>query len=628
MPTVTLPDGSQKKFAEPVTVLNVAESIGAGLAKAALAGKIADQLVDLDFVIKEDVALSIITDRDPAALEIIRHSTAHLMAHAVKQLFPKIQVTIGPVIENGFYYDFSHVNNFTPEDLVAIEKRMQELVKQDLPITRKVVTRKEAISLFNKLGEKYKIEIINEIPADQAIALYEQGDFVDLCRGPHAPNTGKLKAFKLTKLAGAYWRGDSNNEMLQRIYGTAWTNQKELKAYLHKLEEAEKRDHRKIGRALDLFHFQDVAPGMAFWHAKGWTIYQTIMQYMRAKLHQYDYQEINAPLMMDRSVWEKTGHWDKFGEHIFTTHSENREYCIKPMNCPGHLLIFNQGLKSYRDLPLKMGEFGLCHRNEFSGTLHGLMRIREFTQDDAHVFCTEDQLQDEIIELIDIVYETYNDFGFEDIIVRLATRPEKRIGADESWQQAEKALAIALDNKKINWSLAPGEGAFYGPKIEFHLKDCLDRVWQCGTIQVDFSMAERLGAQYVAEDGARKTPIIIHRAILGSIERFIGILLEHYAGKLPYWLSSEQVVVMNITDKQIDYVKEIVKELKLQGIRAKADLRNEKIGFKIREHTLQRIPYLLVIGDRELEDKTVNVRTREGENLGAMKLDEFIASRS
>jgi threonyl-tRNA synthetase len=625
MLTITLPDGKQLQFDRSVTVAEVAEKIGAGLAKAALAGKVGDYLVDTSYLIEGDATLAIITDRDPEGLEVIRHSTAHLMAHAVKQLFPDAQVTIGPVVENGFYYDFAFDHPFTPEDLKNIEKKMYELAKQNLPISRKVVSRDEAVKLFQKMGEKYKAEIIGEIPQDQEISLYQQGDFVDLCKGPHVPNTSKLKAFRLMKLAGAYWRGDSNNEMLQRIYGTAWTNKKDLQTYLDRLVEAEKRDHRKIGKALDLFHFQDEAPGMAFWHDKGWMIYQTILQYMRKKLRQYDYQEINTPFMMDRVLWEKSGHWDKFGDAMFSTQSENREYAIKPMNCPGHIQVFNQGLKSYRDLPVRMGEFGVCHRNEPSGTLHGLMRIRQFIQDDAHVFCTEDQLQDEVATLIKFLYEVYGDFGFKDIIVRLATRPEKRIGSDEDWDRAEKALEIALNNKKeIDWVLAPGEGAFYGPKIEFHLRDCLDRIWQCGTIQVDFSMPERLGAHYIAEDGSKCTPVLIHRAILGSVERFIAILLEQYAGILPLWLAPIQVVIMNITDNQATYVRKITETLKKHGIRVKFDLRNEKIGFKIREHTLQRVPYMLIIGDQEQNAKTVTVRTQAGQDLGSMSLDDFL----
>ncbi|MGD9153579.1 MAG: threonine--tRNA ligase [Gammaproteobacteria bacterium] len=621
---ITLPDGNQLTFEQPMTVAQIAAKIGSGLAQAALAGKVNDRLVDTDYLIENDANVSIITGNSQEGLDIIRHSTAHLMAHAVQMLYPGIQVTIGPTIENGFYYDFAFERSFVPEDLEKIEQQMAELVKQDLPITRKTMSRDEAIALFEAKGEKYKVEIIRDIPEDQELSLYEQGDFIDLCRGPHVPSTGKLKAFKLMKIAGAYWRGDSNNEMLQRIYGTAWANKKDLAVYLHRLEEAEKRDHRKIGKALDLFHFQEEAPGMAFWHHNGWIIYQTAINHMRKKLHEYNYQEINTPLIMDRVLWEKSGHWDKFHELMFTTQSENRDYAIKPMNCPGHMQIFNQGLKSYRDLPLRMAEFGLCHRNEPSGTLHGLMRIRQFTQDDAHVFCTEKQLQDEVYLMIKLLYEVYMDFGFENIIVRLATRPEKRIGADEDWDRAEKALEQALNNKDLAWELAPGEGAFYGPKIEFHLRDCLERVWQCGTIQVDFSMPKRLNAYYIAEDGSKQTPVTLHRAILGSVERFIGILLEHYAGKLPFWLSPTQVVILNITDNQADYAAEITKTLQKHDIRAISDLRNEKIGFKIREQTLMNVPFMLVVGDKELANHTVSVRKQSGDDLGSMSLDEFL----
>ena len=555
------------------------------------------------------------------ALDIIRHSTAHLLAHAVKQLFPRVQIAIGPTIENGFYYDFDLETSFTPEDLVKIEKRMQELVKQNIPITYKTLSKKEALKLFK--NEKYKQELINEIPEPE-VTVYEQGDFVDLCRGPHVQSTGKLQAFKLTKLAGAYWRGDSNNKMLQRIYGTAWENKKDLRVYLNKIAEAEKRDHRKLGKVMDLFHFQEQAPGMVFWHNNGYLIYQKIIEYMRNALQQNDYQELSTPLILDKSLWEKSGHWEKFGEtNMFTTQSENRTYVIKPMNCPAHIQIFKQGVKSYRDLPLKSGEFGICHRNEPSGTLHGLIRIRQFIQDDAHIFCTEEQLPDEVIKLIDMVYTTYHDFGFEDIIVRLATRPEQRIGADSDWDQAEKALELSLNNKNIKWESAPGEGAFYGPKIEFHLRDCLDRVWQCGTIQVDFAMPGRLGAEYVAEDGSRKHPVMIHSAILGSIERFIGILLEHHAGLLPLWLAPVQAVIMNITDQQTEYGQKIAKIMQNMGLRVKLDLRNEKIGFKIREHTIARVPYLLVVGEREVETQSVAVRTQAGKDLGSQPVHDF-----
>ncbi len=626
MNKITLPDGNKLEFDQAVTVLQVAERIGAGLAKAALVGQVDGKLVDLDYLIGKDIKLRIITEKDPEALEIIRHSTAHLMAHAVKQLFSEVQAAIGPAIETGFYYDFAREQSFTPEDLEKIEQRMNELVKEDIPIVRKVMARDEAIKLFEEMKEGYKLQLIEKIPEDQEITLYQQGDFIDLCRGPHVSSTGKLKAFKLTKLAGAYWHGDANNEMLQRIYGTAFANKKDLEAYLIRLEEAEKRDHRRIGKLMDLFHFQEEAPGMAFWHANGWTIYQAVIQYMRDALQQHDYQEVATPLILDRLLWEKSGHWEKFGEtNMFTTLSENRTYVIKPMNCPGHIQIFKQGVKSYRDLPLKSGEFGICHRNEPSGTLHGLMRIRQFVQDDAHVFCTEEQLQEETIKLIDLVYNTYHDFGFDDIIVRLATRPEKCIGSEQEWQRGEQALETALNNKQVNWELAPGEGAFYGPKIEFHLRDCLERIWQCGTIQIDFAMPKRLGAHYVAENGEKKTPVMIHRAILGSIERFIGILLEHYAGLLPLWLTPIQAVIMNITDNQAEYAQKIAEILKKQGLRVKLDLRNEKIGFKIREHTITRIPYLLVIGDREVETQTVAVRTQSGKDLGAKSLNDIVS---
>ena len=624
MPIVTLPDGGELQFAEEVTIYQIAEKISINLAKASLAGKINGKLVDLDTIVDQDCSIIIITNQSQEGIDIIRHSTAHLLAYAVKQLFPKAQVTIGPVIENGFYYDFSFERSFTLDDLAEIEKRMNELASQDIKITRRVMLRNEARDFFASIGESYKAEIIGDIPEDQEITLYEQGEFVDLCRGPHVPSTGKLKAFKLTKLAGAYWRGNVDNEMLQRVYGTAWANKKDLTAYLKRLEEAEKRDHRKLGKELDIFHMQEEAPGMAFWHANGTVIYQLIIQYMRNALRENDYEEVCAPQIIDRSLWEKSGHWEKFSEHMFTTNSENREYAIKPMNCPGHIQIFNQGLKSYRDLPLRMGEFGICHRNEPSGTLHGLMRIRQFTQDDAHVFCTVEQLQEEVGQLIDLVYKTYKDFGFDNIIIRLATRPDKRIGSDEDWDESEKALEVALNSKKIEWTLVPGEGAFYGPKIEFHLKDCLERIWQCGTIQVDFSMPKRLGAQYIAEDGSRQTPIMIHRAILGSVERFIGVLLEHYAGKLPFWLAPMQAVVMNITDQQAGYVAEIAKTLKKHGFRAKSDLSNEKIGFKIRKHTLQRIPCMIVIGNDELNARNVSVRTQSGQDLGKMSLEDLM----
>lgn len=574
---------------------------------------------------EEDSQLAIVTDKSDEGLEIIRHSTAHLLAQAVKQLFPDAQVTIGPVIEDGFYYDFAYEKGFTETDLEKIEKKMAELAKQDFQVERSVMTREEAIDFFSDMGEVYKAKIIESIPHGEELSLYKQGEFIDLCRGPHVPSTGKIKAFKLMKLAGAYWRGDSNNEMLTRIYGTAWSDKKALKAYLHRLEEAEKRDHRKLGRKLDLFHAQEEAPGMVFWHDHGWTIYTQVEQYIRAKLRQNEYTEVKTPQVVDRVLWEKSGHWDKFGDMMFTTHSENRDYAVKPMNCPCHIQIFNQGLKSYRDLPLRMAEFGSCHRNEPSGTLHGLMRVRNFTQDDAHIFCTEDQIQDEVSAFIDLLFEVYKDFGFEEVIVKLSTRPEQRVGSDEVWNKAEHALEKALNNKGLEWDLQPGEGAFYGPKIEFSLKDCIGRVWQCGTIQVDFSMPGRLDAHYVAEDGSKQVPVMLHRAILGSLERFIGILIEQHAGAFPAWLAPIQVMLMGITDKHADYVKKVEKTLRNSGLRVKADLRNEKIGFKIREHTLQKIPYLLVAGDREAENQTVAVRTRSGEELGVMSVDDFTA---
>ena len=625
MPVITLPDGSQRTYEGPVTVQQVAESIGSGLAKAALAGRVGGRLVDTSFRIDTDSEVAIVTDRDPDGLEIVRHSTAHLLAMAVKQLFPDAQVTIGPTVENGFYYDFSYQRPFTPDDLAAIEARMQELAKADLPVSRSVMPRDEAVDFFKAQGELYKAEIIAGIPSAEDISLYRQGDFVDLCRGPHVPSTGKLKAFKLMKVAGAYWRGDSRNEMLQRVYGTAWRNKDELKAYLHRLEEAEKRDHRKIGKALDLFHTQEEAPGMVFWHDKGWQIYLIIEDYIRGRLRARGYQEVHTPQIIDRSLWERSGHWDKFRENMFTTSSENRDFAIKPMNCPAHIQIYNHGLKSYRDLPLRLAEFGSCHRNEPSGTLHGLMRVRNFVQDDAHIFCSEDQILDEVSAFIDLLFEVYRDFGFTEVLVKLSTRPAQRVGDDALWDRAEKALADALDQKGLAWELQPGEGAFYGPKIEFSLRDCLDRVWQCGTIQLDFSMPDRLGASYVAEDNTRKVPVMLHRAILGSLERFIGILIEHHAGQMPPWLAPVQAVVLNITDRQAEVVERTAKFLRDQGFRVETDLRNEKIGFKIREHTLQRIPYLLVVGDREAESGAVAVRTRSGQDLGVMSLDGFVA---
>ncbi len=625
MISITLPDGSQRQFDHPVSIHDVAADIGAGLARAALAGKVNGKLVDTNHVIEDDAELAIITERDEEGLDIIRHSTSHLLAQAVKQLYPDAQVTIGPVIEDGFYYDFSYPKGFTPEDLQKIEKRMEELVKQDLQVVREEVTRDAAIQIFREMGEEYKAQIIEDIPKDEILSVYRQGEFMDLCRGPHVPNTGKLKAFKLMKLAGAYWRGKSENEMLQRVYGTAWSDKKELKAYLHRLEEAEKRDHRKLAKSLDLFHLQDEAAGMIFWHDNGWRIYREVEKYIRDVLAQNDYQEVRTPQVVDRSLWEKSGHWDKFGDMIFSTHSENRDYAVKPMNCPCHIQIFNQGLKSYRDLPLRMAEFGSCHRNEPSGTLHGLMRLRGFTQDDAHIFCTEDQIQTEVSTFIDLLFNVYADFGFNDIIIKLSTRPENRVGSDAVWDKAEHALEQALNAKDLDWELQPGEGAFYGPKIEFSLKDCLGRVWQCGTIQVDFSMPGRLDATYVADDGSKQVPVMLHRAILGSLERFIGILIEEYAGAFPAWLAPRQVMVMGITDKQSDYVQQIAQQLKNQGFRADTDLRNEKIGFKIREHTLRRVPYLIVVGDREAQENAVAVRTRKGEDLGAMSLESFVS---
>ncbi len=618
MPTVTLPDGSQRQFDAPVSVAEVAADIGPGLAKAAVAGRVGNRLVDTSYVIDRDVDLAIVTERDAEGLEVIRHSTAHLLAQAVKELFPEAQVTIGPVIEDGFYYDFAYARPFTPEDLDKIQARMQQLAKQDFGVNREVMDRDEAVAFFREMGEEYKAQIIEDIPQGEEISLYRQGAFIDLCRGPHVPSTGKLKAFKLTKLAGAYWRGDSRNEMLQRIYGTAWPDKKQLKAYLHRLEEAEKRDHRRIGRQMGLFHTQEEAPGMVFWHDRGWTVNLTIQDYIRSLLRENGYQEVHTPQVIDRALWEKSGHWDKFRADMFVTESEKRTYAIKPMNCPAHVQIYNQGLKSYRDLPLRLAEFGSCHRNEASGTLHGLMRVRNFVQDDAHIFCSEDQIQGEVTRFIELVFTVYRDFGFDEVSVALSTRPEQRVGEDALWDRAEQALEVALDGMGLDWTLQPGEGAFYGPKIEFVLKDCLSRSWQCGTMQVDFSMPGRLGAQYVGEDGERHVPVMLHRAILGSLERFIGILIEHYAGRLPLWLAPVQAVLMNITDRQAPYVGEVEDFLQKQGLRVVSDLRNEKIGFKIREHTLQHVPFLLVVGDREVETQTVAVRTRAGEDLGAM----------
>ena len=624
MPTITLPDGNLKQFDEPVTVAAVAASIGPGLAKAALAGRVNDELVDMSYEIDVDSDIAIVTAKDDAGLEVIRHSSAHLLAQAVKDLFPSAQVTIGPVIEEGFYYDFAFERSFTPEDLEAIEKRMGELAAEDHVVERSVMGRDAAVEFFCDLGEQYKAEIISSIPEGQELSLYRQGEFIDLCRGPHVPNTAHLKAFKLTKIAGAYWRGDSNNEMLQRIYGTAWADKKALKAYLRRIEEAEKRDHRKIGKQLDLYHFQEEAPGMVFWHEKGWALYQLVESYIRDKCDAAGYQEVHTPQVLARSLWERSGHWDKFHDMIFATQSEHREYAIKPMNCPGHIQIFNHALRSYRDLPFKLAEFGVVHRNEPSGTLHGLLRARRFTQDDAHIFCTEDQLQQEVGELIDLTFEVYRDFGFDDIAVALSLRPDKRVGSDAMWDKGEAALELALKSKGLDFVVQPGEGAFYGPKIEFTLHDCIGRVWQCGTVQVDFSMPERLGAKYVADDSERRVPVMIHRAILGSLERFIGILIEHHAGLLPTWLSPKQTSVLSITDQYAEYASSVWESLKNQGVRADLDLRNEKIGLKIREHTLQRVPYMLIIGEREAENNTVAVRTRGGEDLGSMSVGDFV----
>ncbi len=624
MPNVTLPDGTVKSYDQALTVAEVASSIGSGLAKAAIAGEVDGQMVDTSYMIEGDASLAIITNKDERALEVIRHSTAHLLAQATQQLYPKAQVTIGPVIDNGFYYDFAYKDGFSEQDLAKIEKKMNAIVKQNLPIERLEMSREEAVKFFKSKGEHYKAEIIESIPSSEALSLYKQGDFVDLCRGPHVPSTSKLKAFKLMKLAGAYWRGDSNNEMLQRVYGTAWENKDDLETHLHRLEEAEKRDHRKIGKTQNLFHTQEESPGMIFWHPKGWTLYQIIVQYMSQVFKDNDYHEVHTPEVMDRSMWEKSGHWDKFGDAMFTTHSENRDYAIKPMNCPGHVQIYKQGLKSYRDLPLRLAEFGSCHRNEPSGTLHGIMRVRNFVQDDAHIFCTIDQIQDEVSKFIDLTFQVYKHFGFENIDIKLSTRPEKRVGSDEDWDKAEASLSEALDAKGINWELQEGEGAFYGPKVEFVLKDCLDREWQCGTIQADFSMPGRLDAQYIAEDGSKQTPVMLHRVIVGSIERFTGILIEHYEGAFPSWLAPIQAVILNISEKQEEFSKNIEKNLKKQGLRVISDLRNEKIGFKIREHSMQRYPYILVVGDREVENNQVSVRRRGGEDLGSMSIEALI----
>ncbi len=623
MITVTLPDGNEKQFEGPITLFDVAKSIGSGLAKAALAGEVDGHLVDTSFIVSKNVHARIITGQDTEGLEVIRHSTAHLLAQAVKILYPDAQVTIGPVIDEGFYYDFAFDRGFTPDDMEKIEAKMTELAKAGFEVVRSEMPRDEAVTFFRTMGEEYKAKIIEDIPQDEVLSLYKQGDFIDLCRGPHVPNTSHLKAFKLTKLAGAYWRGDSNNAVLQRVYGTAWSDKKALKTYLHRIEEAEKRDHRKLAKQLDLFHIQEEAPGMVFWHHNGWALYLIMEQYIREKLREYDYEEIKTPQIVERTLWERSGHWTKYRENMFITESEHHNFAIKPMSCPCHVQVFNQGLKSYRDLPIRMAEFGNCHRNEFSGTLHGLMRVRNFTQDDAHIFCTEDQLQQEITVLLDLVFDIYRDFGFDGVQCKLSTRPEQRVGSDEVWDKAEKALQETLETKGIQWELCPGDGAFYGPKIDMVLEDCLGRHWQCGTIQLDFQMPGRLGAEYIAEDGSRQTPVMIHRAILGSLERFMGVLIEHYAGNFPVWLAPIQVAVMNISEKQFSYAQKIGETLKKRGVRVKTDLRNEKIGFKIREHTLQKVPYLLVIGDKEVENNQISVRLKNGQDLGAMALSDF-----
>jgi threonyl-tRNA synthetase len=625
MPQITLPDGNTKSFNNPVTVAEVAQSIGPGLAKAAIAGRVNGELVDACVEITEDADLSIITSKNEEGVEIIRHSFAHLIGHAVKQLFPAAKMAIGPVIENGFYYDIEYERSLSPEDLEAIEKRISELVSEDYDVVRKVVSKQEAIEVFTARNEPYKVEIASEIPDGEIIALYHHQEYTDMCRGPHVPNTRHLRAFKLTKLAGAYWRGNSDNQMLQRIYGTAWADKKQLKQYIKRIEEAEKRDHRRLGKQMDLFHFQEEAPGMVFWHARGWELYRTVEQYIRDKLSTHNYNEVHTPQLLDRSLWEKSGHWEKFGDMIFSTQSENREFAVKPMNCPCHVQLYNQGLKSYRDLPYKIAEFGIVHRNEPSGTLHGLMRARRFVQDDAHIFCTEDQLQQEVAELIDLTFEVYKDFGFDEIELALSTRPEERVGEESLWDQAEASLKEALEDKGLEYVLQPGEGAFYGPKIEFTLRDSLGRRWQCGTIQLDFSMPSRLDASYVSEDGSKKIPVMIHRAILGSLERFIGMLIEHHAGNMPLWLAPIQAVILNITDAQAEYVQKVQNLLIKEGFRANLDLRNEKIGYKIREHTIQRVPYLLVVGDREVESQSVAVRTRQGEDLGSMSIEDLVS---
>lgn len=625
MPVITLPDGSQRVFNHPVSILEIAQSIGTGLAKAAIAGRVDERLVDLCDLVDQDATVQIITAKNEEGVEIIRHSCAHLVGHAVKQLYPTAKMVIGPVIKEGFYYDIAFERPFTPEDLAAIEKRMQELIAKDYDVIKKMTPRDEVIKVFTARGEDYKLRLVDDMPDEKAMGLYYHEEYVDMCRGPHVPNTRFLKAFKLTKISGAYWRGDSKNEQLQRIYGTAWADKKQLAEYIQRIEEAERRDHRRIGKQLDLFHTQEEAPGMVFWHPNGWSIYQVLEQYMRRVQREHGYEEIKTPQIVDRVLWEKSGHWTNYAENMFTTSSENRDFAIKPMNCPCHIQVFNQGLKSYRDLPLRLAEFGSCHRNEPSGALHGIMRVRGFTQDDAHIFCTEDQIATEVSAFINLTLAVYADFGFKDIELKLSTRPEKRVGSEELWDKAEHALQTALDTAGLKWELQPGEGAFYGPKIEFSLKDCLGRVWQCGTIQCDFNLPQRLSAEYVAEDNSRKVPVMLHRAILGSFERFIGILIEHYEGFFPAWLAPIQAVVLNITDNQANYAEKVAKDLSQKGFRVKADLRNEKIGFKIREHTLQKIPYLLVVGDREVETGSVAVRTHNGKDLGSMTIDEFNA---
>ncbi len=624
MVSVRLPDGSQRQFDAPVTVSQVAASIGAGLAKAALAGKVDGKLVDTSYLIERDADLAIVTDKDADGLEVIRHSTAHLLAYAVKELFPDAQVTIGPVIDSGFYYDFSYKRPFTPEDLEAIEKKMAELAKKDEAVERKVLPRDEAVAYFKSIGEAYKAEIIASIPAGEDVSLYSEGKFTDLCRGPHVPSTGKLKVFKLMKVAGAYWRGDSKNEMLQRIYGTAWAKKEDQDAYIHMLEEAEKRDHRKLGRQLDLFHFQDEAPGLIFWHPKGWTVWQQVEQYMRHVYQDNGYQEVKAPQILDRTLWEKSGHWDNYKDNMFTTDSENRHYALKPMNCPGHVQIFRSNMHSYRELPLRYGEFGQCHRNEPSGSLHGMMRVRGFTQDDGHIFCTEDQILDECVAFTALLQKVYRDFGFNEVIYKVATRPEKRVGSDELWDKAEQALIASLERSGCAYEITPGEGAFYGPKIEYTLKDAIGRPWQCGTIQVDFSMPVRLEAEYVAEDNTRKVPVMLHRAILGSLERFIGMLIENHAGALPLWLAPVQIAILNISEGQAEYAQKLEQNLKKQGFRVHADLRNEKITYKIREHSVQKLPYIVVVGDKERDANTVAVRARGNVDLGVMSIDSLV----